>query len=177
MIKMTGEGLHHQRRYFAGKGRTRRITLGKTPCVRRHFARTIDPLGLRPGARVLELGCGMGRFTQLLLDRQFEVTALDLSPDLIDRLRTELDGADRLTAIAGRSENIVKLVHGRFDAIIGFFFLHHLPRLDETLGAARSVLAGGGQVAFCEPNAFNPLIYLQVTWTPGMSWKGEPGIP
>lgn len=173
---MASEGLEYQRGYFASAGRTRRIALGVTPCVQRHFARTIDPLGLRPGARVLELGCGMGRFTQLLVDRGFEVTALDLSPYLVERLRDELPDA-RLTVVAGRAEDVAGLAPGPFDAVVGFFFLHHLSRPDETFAAARSVLAGGGRIAFCEPNAFNPLVYLQVTLTPSMSWRGEPGIP
>ena len=180
MTEPSADELEYQRRYFTGRGRTRRISLGATRCVRRHFARTIDPLRLAAGARVLELGCGMGRFTQLLLDRGFEVTALDLSPYLVDRLRHELAGAERLTTVAGRAEDVASLVDldkGPFDAVVGFFFLHHLRRPDDVLAAARSVLSGGGRLAFCEPNAFNPLVYLQVTLTPGMSWQGEPGVP
>jgi SAM-dependent methyltransferase len=177
MMKASTDDLEYQRRYFSHDGRTRRISLGETRCVRRHFSRTIDPLDLRPGARVLELGCGMGRFTALLLDRGFEVTALDLSQFLVDRLRSEFAGVGRLTTIAGRSEEVAGLVTARFDAVVGFFFLHHLAGFDETFAAARSVLLPGGRLAFCEPNAFNPLVYLQVTFTPTMSWKGEPSVP
>jgi SAM-dependent methyltransferase len=163
------------RRYFLGRGRTTRIALGATRCVRRHFSRTIDPLQLAPGARVLELGCGLGRFTEMLLERDFYVTALDLSPHLIERLQKTLVSA-RLAVAVGGAEHLATLVAGPFDAVVGFFFLHHLREPDEVLGAARSVLAPGGQIAFCEPNAFNPLIYAQVIVTPGMSFKGEPGI-
>ncbi|HUF48596.1 MAG TPA: class I SAM-dependent methyltransferase [Vicinamibacterales bacterium] len=176
-MKATPETIQYQREYFTGDGRTGRIALGETPCVRRHFAKTIDPLGLRSGARVLEIGCGMGRFTRMLLDRGFEVTALDLSPYLIERLRAELPGADRLTAVAGRAEDIPTLVSSRFDAVVGFFFLHHLRGFDDTFAGARAVLGDEGRIAFCEPNAFNPLVYLQVTFTRGMSWSGEPSIP
>jgi SAM-dependent methyltransferase len=164
------------RRYFVGRGRDRRIALGATRCVHRHFARTIDPLQLEPGARVLELGCGLGRFTALLLERGFHVTALDLSPDLTGRLERSL-ASPRLAVATGRAEDLATLVSGPFDAVVGFFFLHHLSEPDDVLAAARSVLAPGGQIAFCEPNAFNPLVYVQVAITPGMSFKGEPGIP
>ncbi len=176
-MKASTDELEYQRRYFSHDGRTRRISLGETPCVLRHFSRTMDPLELRPGARVLELGCGMGRFTALLLERGFEVTALDLSEFLVDRLRSEFAGVDRLKTIAGRAEDVAGLVPDRFDAVVGFFFLHHLAALDDTFAAARSVLAPGGRLAFCEPNAFNPLVYLQVTFTPTMSWKGEVSVP
>jgi len=176
-MKAPSERLEYQRHYFADDGRTHRISIGDTPCVRRHFAKTIDPLGLAPGAKVLELGCGMGRFTKLLLDRGFDVTALDLSQYLIDRMRSEFAGAERLTPIAGRAEDVAGVVSTKFDAVVGFFFLHHLTGFDDTCAAARSVLAPGGRIAFCEPNAFNPLVYLQVTFTPRMSWKGEPSVP
>jgi hypothetical protein len=79
--------------------------------------------------------------------------------------------------VAGRAEDIPALVSGRFDAVVGFFFLHHLRGFDDTFAGARAVLTDEGRIAFCEPNAFNPLVYLQVTFTPGMSWSGEPSIP
>ena len=163
-------------RYYLGPGRTRRITPGRTASVDRHFARTIEPLALAPGARVLELGCGLGRFTELLLDRGLDVTALDLSEDLIADLRARVQHP-RLHAVAGAAEDLAHLVSGRFDAVVGFFVLHHFEDLPRALAIVAGVLKPGGQLAFCEPNAFNPLVYLQITFTPGMSWRGEPNVP
>ncbi|MEV5984206.1 class I SAM-dependent methyltransferase [Streptomyces sp. NPDC052051] len=40
-----------------------------------------------PGARILELGCGVGRVTHALLDRGFTVTAVDESPQMLERVR------------------------------------------------------------------------------------------
>ncbi|MCN9239705.1 class I SAM-dependent methyltransferase [Streptomyces sp. RY43-2] len=40
-----------------------------------------------PGARILELGCGVGRMTHPLLDRGFTVTAVDESPQMLERVR------------------------------------------------------------------------------------------
>ncbi len=39
------------------------------------------------GAHVLELGCGVGRVTHPLLERGFAVTAVDESPEMLDRVR------------------------------------------------------------------------------------------
>src|SRR5262249_33067481 len=39
--------------------------------------------GLAPPARIVDLGCGSGAFTQLLLDVGFGVEGIDLSPRLI----------------------------------------------------------------------------------------------
>ncbi|MEU8546195.1 methyltransferase domain-containing protein [Streptomyces roseoverticillatus] len=38
-------------------------------------------------ARILELGCGVGRVTRPLLERGFAVTAVDESPHMLDRVR------------------------------------------------------------------------------------------
>ncbi|MGW5124606.1 class I SAM-dependent methyltransferase [Streptomyces sp. NPDC004069] len=39
------------------------------------------------GARILELGCGVGRVTHPLLERGFTVTAVDESADMLERVR------------------------------------------------------------------------------------------
>ncbi|MFI6978865.1 class I SAM-dependent methyltransferase [Embleya sp. NPDC050154] len=45
-------------------------------------------LGAREGARtLLELGCGAGRVTHALVERGWEVTAVDESPEMLDRVR------------------------------------------------------------------------------------------
>jgi len=38
------------------------------------------------GARILELGCGVGRVTHPLLERGFTVTAVDESQEMLDRV-------------------------------------------------------------------------------------------
>ncbi|MFI2612229.1 class I SAM-dependent methyltransferase [Kitasatospora sp. NPDC018619] len=40
-----------------------------------------------PGARILELGCGVGRMTHPLTDRGFTVTAVDESAEMLARVR------------------------------------------------------------------------------------------
>jgi SAM-dependent methyltransferase len=41
---------------------------------------------IRPGATILELGCGVGRMTHPLAQRGFEVTAVDESPEMLERV-------------------------------------------------------------------------------------------
>jgi SAM-dependent methyltransferase len=43
---------------------------------------------VRAGARILELGCGVGRMTGPLVQRGFEVTAVDESPEMLERVAT-----------------------------------------------------------------------------------------
>ncbi len=51
-----------------------RLPVGSEPDV------IVGAVRLRRGARILELGCGVGRMTHALLERGFEVTAVDESP-------------------------------------------------------------------------------------------------
>ena len=65
---------------------------------------------------------------------------------------------------------------GRFDAVVGFFTLHHLHDLGASFRAMTRFLTPGGRIAFLEPNPFNPLYYVQMAITPGMTWEGDRGM-
>ena len=65
---------------------------------------------------------------------------------------------------------------GRFDAVVGFFTLHHLHDLGGCLRAMRDLARPGGRIVFLEPNPLNPLYYIQMLVVPGMSWSGDKGI-
>lgn len=140
----------------------------------------MEALGVAPPARVLEVGAGMGRFSLLLAERGYRVTALDLLPDLLERLRENRQrlgtGRGSVTAVCGDAAEVASVAAGPFDAAAGFFFLHHLPSVRALARGLSRVLAPGARAAFCEPNAFNPAFYLQVLLTPGMRWAGEKGI-
>lgn len=54
--------------------------------------RIIAPLGLKPGGRLLDFGCGMGHFSALFHDAGFEVTGLDRSEVGIAHAREQYPG-------------------------------------------------------------------------------------
>ena len=122
----------------------------------------------------------MGRFSLRLAERGYRVTAVDLSPDLVERLREHAEGIETGRGSEGDATQLPELVgppgDDRFDAVVGFFFLHHLTSVAAMARAAAAVLRPGGRVAFCEPNAFHPGFYLQIALTPGMTWKGDRGV-
>ncbi len=67
-------------------------------------------------------------------------------------------------------------LQGQFDGVIGLFMLHHVHDIERCLTGVARMLKPGGRVAFLEPNAFNPLFYLQMAITPGMTWAGDGGV-
>lgn len=144
--------------------------------VRRQVDRLVAFAGLAAGDRVLDVGCGMGRYTFALADRGLAVEGLDLSEALLDRLREFDAGRYRIPVHCADILDPPDELHGRFDAVVGFFTLHHLHDLTGCLRAMRSLVRPGGRVVFLEPNPLNPLYYVQMLVVPGMSWSGDRGI-
>ena len=174
MFRSAEEHNRYQRAYYE---RCERGTIRPTrsPYVLRHLEQVSAAADLRPGQEILEVGCGMGRHTLLLLERDFRVASCDLSPDLLGRLRKA--APDRpLEIFCCDVAELPRHTTRRFDRVVGFFALHHFFDLREAFMGIASVLLPGGRVAFCEPNAYNPLFYLQIAVVPGMTWKGDGGV-
>lgn len=165
-----------QRAYYGGRTRDT-IAPAATPYVLRHIDEVLAFGGIAPGERVLDAGCGMGRHAFLLAERGIHVEGLDLSPDLLRRLAAHDAGRFGIPTHCADLAKPPSELERRFDAVVGFFMLHHVPDLDAVFCGVARVLKPGGRAVFIEPNAFNPLYYIQVTFTPGMKWSAEKGIP
>jgi 2-polyprenyl-3-methyl-5-hydroxy-6-metoxy-1,4-benzoquinol methylase len=114
--------------------------------------------GLKPGARVLEIGCGTGVITSYLQLSGSDITAIDLSPDLLE-LALKKQWPDSVHFEVGNAEAL-SFEDGAFDAVVGSSVLHHLD-IDTAIKEIHRVLKPGGTIAFSEPNMMNPHIYLQ----------------
>ena len=163
-----------QKAYFESSVKPNMVPVG-SPYLERHVTEALAFAGLGSEDRVLEVGCGMGRYTLLLAPR-VRVEGLDLSQVLLDRLRGYDGGRHRIPLhCADLADPPADLV-GQFDAVLGFFTLHHVHDLARCFEGAVRLLRSGGRVLFLEPNAFNPLFYAQILLTPGMTWEGDGGI-
>ena len=165
-----------QRAYFEAGEDTEYMA----PAASRYVHRQVDELAreadLRPGELVLDAGCGMGRYTFALASRGLRVEGLDLSPAMLDRLREFDEGRNAFKLYCADLLNPPRELLGRFDAVAGFFTLHHVADVRRCLDASASLVKPGGRVAYLEPNPYNPLYYVQLLLAPGMSWQGERGI-
>lgn len=164
-----------QRNYFE-RAKHRTLNRAGSPYLRRHVERIVSFAGIEPGMRVLEVGCGPGRYTFLLAERGVRVEGLDLSPQLLTQLNAANAGRYDIPTHGFDLAASPPEMFGQYDAVIGFFVLHHVHQLDACFEAAANLVKPGGSVAFLEPNPLNPLYYVQITLTPEMSWRGEKGI-
>jgi len=112
----------------------------------RHLPDRVEPLvaalveDVPPGARVLEVGCGAGALARHLAARGAEVTAIDLSPAMIEVARA--GGGD----IDYRVADLMTWKGGNFDRVVSVAALHHLP-LAAALARLRAMLVPGGALA------------------------------
>ena len=60
------------------------------------FRRTLEVCGENALGRVLELGCAVGTFTELLAPRAEEVVALDVSQAAVDRVNRDLSVTEKV---------------------------------------------------------------------------------
>lgn len=152
-----------------------RMTLDRSssPYTRRQLLAVMEAAGIGPGDRVLDVGCGLGKYTIGLASEGVDVHGLDLTPALVERLHRE---APEIPAIVGDIVAPAPELHGAFDVVTGFFVLHHVSDLAGAMRGVRTVLRPGGRASFCEPNPLFPGYYAQITLTPGMTWQGDGGI-
>ena len=114
-----------------------------------------EACGPLDGLRVLELGCGAGDLSVELLHRGARLTALDISPGMVQLARARAGGATFVVAPAEETG----LPDASFDLVLGKWVLHHV----DVAAAAREVhrlLRPGGRAVFFENQDRNPLLRL-----------------
>jgi len=107
---------------------------------------------------VLEIGCGTGYFTKEIAKTGAQVTAIDISLELLNIARQEITELNVSFLLDNAYELSFK--NDSFDSIVGSSVLHHL-EIDKAISEMFRVLKPGGSIFFTEPNMMNPQIALQ----------------
>lgn len=122
--------------------------------------RVAQALELRPGMRVLELGCGTGSMTSLLLDRQTQVTAIDLSEPMLERARAKAPTA------TFKNKDILSIDEvGVYDRVLFSFVLHEMdgPTRKAAIAVARRAMKPTGRLAVVDfARSDNPVVRLSL---------------
>lgn len=102
----------------------------------------------RPAGEVLELACGPGTWTPLLLPSATSVTALDASHEMLGLAASRLDGPVRFV----QADIFDWRPDRRYDVVFFGFWISHVPpeRFEEFWGLVERCLVPGGRVFFMD---------------------------
>ena len=157
------------------EGERRRLALMSKlldPMHRRH----LDELGLRPGARTLEAGCGNGSMSAWLAGRIApggRAVAVDLDLSLVEE---DVPGLElrRADILAGPVER------GGFDLVTARAVLHHVADAPAAVANLVASVRAGGAILLIEPD-FLPVSVaepaaIRAFWQGWLAWSREQGI-
>lgn len=124
-----------------------------------HFPSTIDPriyhvklireyLGDLRGKRVLDVGCGKGRFARVFLEREpaAEIWGVDISEEMLRRV------PESIRTRAG-SMTELPFTDGFFDAAYATESLEHAVEIERAVSEICRVVKRGGRIAIIDKNA------------------------
>jgi len=116
----------------------------------------IGHLGLKRGARVTDLGCGSGVFSDLLQRAGYDCVGLDISPKLIAIGRKKYPNME---FVEGDVEHLPFPAES-FDGVLLSGIVHHLPDPSRCAAEVFRVLRPGGRFVAFDPNRMNPFMWL-----------------
>ena len=123
------------------------LTLGRLERVQRDIAAR-----LKPGDRVLDLGCGTGALAVRLAQRGCQVTGVDISPAMLDQAAQRLREEGLAEQVTLRELGVVELdtafPDAAFDAVVSTLVFSELSddEIAYTLAECRRILRPGGQL-------------------------------
>ena len=129
----------------------------------------VETLGLRPGARVLDVAAGTGLGTAALRARWgCDVVALDQSPEMLARATARFADDPSVETVLGEAERL-PFEDGSFDALTFTYLLRYVDDVPATLRELFRVVRPGGPVASLEFGVPD-----RAVWRAG--WRGVTGI-
>ena len=121
-------------------------------------------LGDVKGKRILDAGCGEGRFARMLAERGAEVTAIDLSRRMIELAQAEEAKAPLGVEYAVMSmTDLSPFANESFDAVVSYLSILDVEDFETALREIARVLKSGSRFMF---STVHPCFY-----PPDSSWK------
>ncbi len=102
---------------------------------------------VRAGERVLDLGCGAGRFLAALGEAGAHPVGVEIAQEAVDRARANVPGAD----VRLLEDDTLPAGHGEFDLVWCSEVLEHIPDVGQALYEVRRVLKPGGRLLATVP--------------------------
>jgi ubiquinone/menaquinone biosynthesis C-methylase UbiE len=120
---------------------------------------------LKPGDRILEIGCGIGTVVAELVRQGYDAMGTDISQVAVEygrakygNVRLEVQPAEELP-----------YADGTFGVVLSFDLFEHIARIDRHVGEVQRVLKPGGHYLFETPNKLSNVVaetlaYKSLKW-------------
>jgi ubiquinone/menaquinone biosynthesis C-methylase UbiE len=143
------------------------LMLGQQGAYNRHITALLT---LKPGQRILDLGCGTGELTRMIADRLDarrggQAVGIDAAAQMIAVARKKRANATcRFDVAAAES---LPYDNGSFDAVVSSLFFHHvdLELKQRTLAESWRVLKPGGKLVVADMHIPTTWMGWLVSWT------------
>ena len=114
------------------------------------------------GKRVLEIGCGMGFHSELIVRAGAQLTAIDLSPTSIRSTRKRFELKELPGEILEMDAEAMDFSDGHFDLIWSWGVIHHSSRTGRIMRGIERVLAPGGEARIMVYNLGGMAAYVTI---------------
>jgi ubiquinone/menaquinone biosynthesis C-methylase UbiE len=112
------------------------------PTAKAGYEFVLDFLQLKPGAKLLDIGCGSGLFSKMAHDKGAEVTAIDATKELLEEAQKKAPG---VIFSQGEMEEL-PFEDITFDVVCGFNSFQYASDTKNALTEAKRVLNPGGKL-------------------------------
>jgi ubiquinone/menaquinone biosynthesis C-methylase UbiE len=135
------------------------ITLRHGRWYEERLEKTIKLLNITEGTKILEVGCGAGKFSKSLMDEGADLKAIDVNEQFICKLQRHCKKTFELASVTD-----LHYKEDRFDRVVMFDVLHHIngEGYEKALRETYRVLKQGG---------------FAVIWEGSESMKGQKILP
>ena len=121
------------------------------------FRAVLAALDPKPGEEILDVGCGSGLYTRVLVEHGANVTATEFAPTPSALAKRNVGPLGDDVDFRLEDAQALSLADERFDKVLLTEVIEHVPHPERAIAEAARVLRPGGVLAVSTPSRFSPL--------------------
>ena len=122
-------------------------------------------LDIKEGVEAIDVGCGSGVYSKILLKKGARVTGTDYSKKMLDICDSELKNinSEGYSLINCEADSLL-VADNKFDLLLSIGLLDYVNDINKTLAEFRRVVKPKGKIIFSVPKRNSPFFFLRSRW-------------